>query len=76
MKKEIDTYKLDSLFNVFKRAMLWAWYLSGATIGALLWFHPIQESNIQTFAFSGIFILYTLMSVCIAKLEAIRIELK
>jgi hypothetical protein len=76
MKKEVDTYKLEGLFDAFKGAMLWAWYLSGAGIGACLWFFPLPQSNIQTFAFAGVFVVYTLLSVCIAKLAAIRMELK
>lgn len=76
MKKEIDTYKMKELFDVFKGAMLWAWYLSGVAISACLWFFPLPNSSIQTFAFLGMFIFYTLISVCISKLEAIRNELK
>lgn len=76
MKKEIDTYKMRELFDVFKGAILWAWYLSGITIATCLWFFPISSTNIQTFVFVGIFIFYTLLSVCISKLEAIRNELK
>lgn len=75
MKKEIDTYKLDRLFDVFKNAMLWAWYLSLIGICAALWFYPLPSTNIQTFAFAGAGIFYTLLSVCISKLEGIRTEL-
>jgi hypothetical protein len=76
MKKEIDTFKLGQLFDVFKNAMLWAWYLSAIVAAAALWFFPIPQSRIQTFAFAGSFIFYTLLSVCISKLEAIRTEIK
>lgn len=76
MKKEIDTYKMKELFDVLKNAMLWAWYLSGIATASCLWFFPLPNTNIQVFAFSGIFIFYTLISVCISKLEAIRNELK
>ena len=76
VKKEIDTYKMKELFDVFKSAMLWAWYLSGIAIASCLWFFPLPSTSVQTFAFFGMFIFYTLISVCISKLEAIRNELK
>lgn len=76
MKKEIDTWKLQNLFDVFKNAILWAWYLIGIVISSCLWFFPLPTSNIQTFAFVAVFVLYTLMSVCISKIESIRNELK
>lgn len=76
MKKEVDTWKLERLFDVFKNAMLSAWYLSGAVIAACLWFFHLPETSLQTFAFAGVFVFYTLLSVCISKLESIRTELK
>lgn len=75
MAKEIDTCKMKRLFDVFKSAMLWAWYLSAALAAAALWFFPVPQSRIQAFAFAGSFIFYTLLSVCLSKLEAIRAEL-
>jgi hypothetical protein len=76
VKKEIDTWKLDRLFAVYKNATLSAWYFSGAIIATLLWLYPLENTRIQAFAFLAIFMLYTLMSVCISKLESIRAELK
>lgn len=76
MRKEIDTYKLKSLFDVFKNALLWGWYLSGILIAAALWFFPVPSSRIQTFAFAAIFIWYTLISVSIAKVDRITGELE
>lgn len=76
MKKEIDTYKLRQLFDVFKNAILWAWYLSGVGIFICLWFFNLPPTNIQAFAFGAVFIFYSLLSVCISKLSAIRSELE
>jgi membrane protein YdbS with pleckstrin-like domain len=76
MKKEIDTWKLKQLFDVFKNAMLWGWYLFGAIIAAALWFFPIPQSSLQTFAFAAVFVIYTLLSVSIAKVDRIRGELE
>ncbi len=76
MKKEIDTYKLTKLFDVFKGAMLWGWYLSGVLLAAVLWFFPAPSSHIQTFIFAGAFVWYTLLSVSIAKVDRIKGELE
>lgn len=75
MKKEIDTFKLTQLFDVFKNAMLWGWYLSAAVIGTTLWFFPVPNSRIQTFAFAAAFIWYTVLSISLAKVDRIRGEL-
>lgn len=72
---KVDVWKLKELFGVFKNAMIWAWYLSAVIIGATLWFFPIYQSRIQTFAFAGAFVLYTLLSVSIAKVDRILGEL-
>ena len=76
MKKEIDTWKLKQLFDVFKNAMLTGWYASGALIAACLWFFPVPQQSIQTFAFAGAFVFYTLLSVSIAKVDRVRGELE
>jgi hypothetical protein len=76
MKKEVDTYKLTRLFDAFHGAMLWAWYLFGIILGAVLWFFPLPQSRIQTFAFAAFFVIYTLLSVSIKKLASIRTELE
>lgn len=76
MAKELDKYKLRQLFDVFKNAMLWAWYLAAITLGATLWYFPLPSTNLQTFAFCGVFVFYTLLSVCIAKVDSIRTELE
>lgn len=74
MKKEVDTYKLRQLFDVFKHAMLWAWYLGGVIIGVALWFFPMPQTNIQTFAWAGVLVIYSAISVAIAKVDRIRGE--
>lgn len=76
MKKEVDTYKLDSLLEACHKATLWGWYLMSVIIGAVLWFYPIPQKSIQTFAFAVVFIFYTLLSIFMKKLESIRTELK
>lgn len=76
MKKEVDTWKLEQLFETFVNAMLWAWYLSGVIIGAVLWFFPLPQSNIQTFALAGAFVFWTLLSISISKVKQIKQELK
>ena len=74
MKKEIDTYKLTALFEVFKNAMLWAWYLSGILLTAALWFLRPQD-RWEAFAFAAVFIWYTLLSISIAKVDRVHGEL-
>ncbi len=75
-EQKINVYELQSLFDTIKGALLWAWYLSGIIIGAALWFFPIPQSNLQTFAFAGAFMLYTAISVVIAKVDRVKGELK
>lgn len=76
MKKEIDVYKIESLIDVFNSALLWAWYLSGVLIAACLWFFQLPSSSIQTFAFAGAFIWYSILSVSITKIKQIKLELR
>lgn len=76
MKKEIDTWKLAGLFDAFKKAALYFWYLFGFGLAAVLWFFPLPSTNIQAFAALGFLLVYSLLSVCLNKLEAIKQELK
>lgn len=76
MKKEIDTYKLAQLFDVFKNAMLWGWYSSAVIIAVSLWYFQLPSSRIQTFVFLGIFCWYTILSVAISKVDRIRGEIE
>lgn len=76
MKKEIDTWKLKQLFDVFKNAMLWGWYLSAALMGAALWFFPLPQSRVQAFVYLSAFVWYTVLSISIAKVDRIKGELE
>ena len=76
MKKEVDTYKMSRLFDAFHSALLWAWYLFGVIVAATLWFFPLPQLKIQTFAFAAFFVVYTLLSVAIKKVASIRTELE
>lgn len=76
MKKEIDTYKLESLFSAFHSGMVWAWYLFAIVIAAALWFFPLPNTKIQVFAFATIFIVYTLLSVMLRKVAQLTQEIK
>ena len=74
MAKEIDKWKITRLMDAFKGSLLWFWYLSGILVATVLWFFPIPQVKIQSFAFAGIFIIYTLLSVAISKIEALKNE--
>jgi hypothetical protein len=76
MKKEIDTFHIERLIEVFEHALLWGWYLSGAIVAVCLWFFQVPDSKIQAFFFAGVFIWYTILSVSITKVGQIKIELK
>jgi uncharacterized membrane protein YbjE (DUF340 family) len=76
VKKEIDTYKIDRLIEVLEQAILWGWYLSGAIIGACLWFFHLPETRVQTFAFAAVFVWYSVVSTALTKVKQIRLELK
>lgn len=74
MKKEIDTYKIEALVDVFKGAILWAWYLFGVIIAAALWFFPAPQTRIQVFMFATAFVVYTLLSIMLSKVQQIKQE--